>query len=387
MQKFTKLLLCTASATFLMSSNAWAQTQVGINAAVKGDVKIQSGDAEALQAQVSSPVLLGDGVVSQTESALQVLLNDETTFTVGPDCELVIDKFVYDPSKADGNQLKASVKKGMFRFMSGNISKGNSNGVVVDSPVASMGVRGTMVEGIVGRDAIRLAEASGIDVSGMDLDKDGATIFVLRGPGKKSRGSVRRGEIDVTSNGKTVNVTRSGWATFVGSDTMVPSDPFLMPDNVYELMSSRLRTKVASNAPESSNPVLNAFSLDDIVSSLDISTADIGLIPAASSICTDYFVTRDFFDFDMQVLNGTPQPPDGNQVVVGPEALSFTQDGTFLPANIFLGRHFDSAFVAENGFNGVIIGTFCDGTEPFSPVPPGTTPPPPIPGIPQKPGG
>ena len=399
MRIFTKTLLCTASLLIFLPSQAWAQTQIGINAAVKGDVKISSGDTEAAQAEVRSPVLLGDGVTSQTESSLQVLLNDETTFTVGPDCELVIDEFVYDPSRAGNNSLKASVKKGMFRFMSGNISKGNTTGVTVDSPVATMGVRGTIVEGLVGKDAIRMAEASGVDVSGMTLDEDGASLFVLRGPGAKTRGSVRRGEIDVTSNGKTVKVTRSGWATFVGSNSAAPSDPFPLPDSVYEFMSDRLRTKATSNAPDDTNVFLgNGGDINNVIGALDLSTADIGLLESPDSGCIDYFVTEDFFDFDMLVLNGGLQSPDGNFIEVNiddPATSSITEGGAFLPSGIFLGSivppAMDGSMGLEGttGFNniGIFVGQFCNGTEPFSPVPPNTPPPTPVPGLPFKPGG
>ena len=58
---------------------------------------------------------------------MQVLLVDGSTFTVGPGSDLVIDKFVYDPKKNEG-EVVATFSKGMLRFVGGKISK-NEGGV------------------------------------------------------------------------------------------------------------------------------------------------------------------------------------------------------------------------------------------------------------------
>jgi len=245
---FRKKIISTfiLTGTFIVPEIALAQsTKIGINSAVKGRVTIQSGEEEAMQAKLTEPVFLQDEVNSSKSSSLQVLLMDETTFTVGPDCSLTIDKFVYNPASTTNN-LTASVKKGMFRFMSGNISRTNTNGVNIDSPVASLGVRGTIVEGLVGEEAIEIARRAGSLPSGA-MDKDGASIFILRGPGPNTQAGARRGAIDVTSGGKTVTVNQSGYATFVGSNSAQPTDPFLIPDSVHEYFSKRLRTKPKSN--------------------------------------------------------------------------------------------------------------------------------------------
>ena len=52
------------------------------------------------------------------EGLVQVLLVDGSTFTVGPGSDLVIDKFVYDPSKGKG-EVVAAFSKGVMRFVGG----------------------------------------------------------------------------------------------------------------------------------------------------------------------------------------------------------------------------------------------------------------------------
>lgn len=243
---FSTILTAIIAGASLASAQG---VQVGVNAAVKGDVTILSqGEIEAAQAVVSEAVFLGDEVNSMRISSLQVLLNDATTFTVGPDCVLTIDEFVYDPAQSN-NSMKASVTKGVFRFMSGNVSKSNANGVTIDSPVASMGVRGTVVEGVVGPEAVELTRRSGALPRGMNIDPENATMFILRGPGPRSNSNDRKGLIDVSSGGKTVTVDRPGMATFVGATGAQPTDPFPVPDSVFAALSDKLRTKARPNRP------------------------------------------------------------------------------------------------------------------------------------------
>ncbi|MCF6274306.1 MAG: FecR domain-containing protein [Robiginitomaculum sp.] len=231
-----------ATALLLLSVNTYALDEIGINSAVKGDVMVQSGEQIAKQALVKDPIHIGDEVNSFRNSSLQVLLKDQTVFTVGPDCQLTIDKFVYDPNDSS-NGLKATVSKGMFRFMSGNISKSGPQSITIDTPVASMGVRGTMVEGLVGLEAIEYARQAGLILPGTKVDPEGATIFVLRGPGQRSRARNRKGEISVTSGGRTVTTRRSGYAIFVSSSDSPPSDPFQLDAKTFNVFNARLRTE------------------------------------------------------------------------------------------------------------------------------------------------
>ena len=234
------LLLC-AGASF----TAHAQDSVGVNAAVKGNVTIASQGQEAAQAIVKAPVFLGDDINSRKVSSLQVLLKDETVFTVGPECALTIDEFVYDPSK-NTNSLSAKVSKGMFRFMSGNISKSGPSAVSIDTPVASLGVRGTIVEGLVGADAIALATSIGMMSPGQSADVNGASLFVLRGPGSRKRGKNTRGEIQVTSGGGQVTLRQAGQVVFVPSRSAAPIGPIDLPASAFEAFNEQLRTKPTS---------------------------------------------------------------------------------------------------------------------------------------------
>jgi hypothetical protein len=69
---------------------------------------------------------------------------DGSTFTVGPNSNLVIDRFVYDPRKKTG-QVVATFSKGAMRFVGGKISK-NEGGVTVKTPAGALAIRGGMFQ-------------------------------------------------------------------------------------------------------------------------------------------------------------------------------------------------------------------------------------------------
>ena len=60
--------------------------------------------------------------------------------SVGPNSDLTIDEFVYDP-RADTGKLAMSATRGVFRYVGGKISK-IDGAVTVQTPVASLGIRG-----------------------------------------------------------------------------------------------------------------------------------------------------------------------------------------------------------------------------------------------------
>lgn len=246
--KYLLLLICL----LLVSTSATAANDtIGVNSSVKGDVTISTSEQQAKQAMIKDPVLLGDVVTAASQSSLQVLLLDQTVFTVGPDSLLTIDEFIYNPKKRK-NTMTARVQKGMFRFISGNISKSKRADVSVNTPVASMGVRGTIVEGLIGNDAINIARNAGVLPAGSRADIVGASLFVLRGPGPSHRSINKRGEITVTSAGVTKTTDGSGMAIFVPDVNSPPSDPFQLPFFAYKMFQDNLRTEPTS--PQSYKP-------------------------------------------------------------------------------------------------------------------------------------
>jgi hypothetical protein len=202
-----------AAVALAMGGYASAQSAaVGIASSVVKDVKLSNaqtpkGKAVALKQRIA----LGDLIQTGKASQLQVLLLDRSTFSIGANATLRIDRFVYDPAR--GRASGASVTKGAFRFMSGRPSKGNSGSI--SSPVATIGIRGTIVEGVVGEGAQEIAKGEVKEVKTAKSDKQNATLVVLRGPGRLTEPGAEVGAASVTSGGVTVELTEPMQAAFV----------------------------------------------------------------------------------------------------------------------------------------------------------------------------
>ena len=120
-----------------------AAEQAGVTAAVQGDVDFLSVlDQKLHRATGGEEIYLGDEISSAPKSGMQLMLLDETVFTIGPDTDLSIDDFVYDPATGAG-QMTASLTKGLFRFVAGNIAKGDPDDMQINLPTGTIGIRGT----------------------------------------------------------------------------------------------------------------------------------------------------------------------------------------------------------------------------------------------------
>jgi hypothetical protein len=136
--------LTALAASALLAGSALAQTtppRIGSAAIITNSV---SGALGTTHRELKR----GDGVFREemiktgTDSRAQFLFADETTLSVGPNSEIVLDKFVYDPDKKQG-EVAFRAATGAFRFVSGSAQK---DAYKINTPAGSIGIRGTIVE-------------------------------------------------------------------------------------------------------------------------------------------------------------------------------------------------------------------------------------------------
>jgi hypothetical protein len=131
-----------ASASIAALTLTWTPSpaladKVGVAAAVKPDA-FSGGD----QVRIGNSIFFNQRINTSGTGLVQVLLVDGSTFTVGPGSDLVIDKFVYDPKKNEG-EVVATFSKGVLRFVGGKISK-HEGGVKINTPSGALAIRGGM---------------------------------------------------------------------------------------------------------------------------------------------------------------------------------------------------------------------------------------------------
>ncbi len=199
-----------------------AAQQAGVAAGVVGNLRVSEG-ARPAPSEVTSgmDMLLRDRVNSAAESRMQILLLDETVFTIGPDSDLVIDEFVYDPNAQTGH-LTANFTKGVLRYISGKIAHSNPNAVTIKSRDATIGVRGTA-----------------LFIMDDPESTDGAQFIGLLGPGSSSDDGLDPGRIVISSGGKSITVMRAGYGVFV-TPGQVLTKPVPTPGRLLQAMQGQL---------------------------------------------------------------------------------------------------------------------------------------------------
>ncbi len=146
---------------------------VGIVGAISGTVKTETRELKA-----GDKIYLNETIYAGAGSGTQILLLDQSTFTVGEDSEVVMDTFIFDPATNDG-KIVASVKQGSLKVISGLISKKNPDSLTVEVPEGTLGSRGTEFQTIVSK---------------------GKTDTLLIGPGKNNTLGMRPGAVLVGNN-------------------------------------------------------------------------------------------------------------------------------------------------------------------------------------------
>jgi hypothetical protein len=141
--KLVVALSCLAAGPLSLGA---AQAGVGVTSMTDGAPTSQ-GQAEGERIlRVGLDIRLNERVVTKTNDRAHLVFLDGTSITLGPDSELVIDRFSYDPDHKSG-EMALSVRRGTFRFVGGTISK--SNEIVISTPSGTLGIRGGIATGNV----------------------------------------------------------------------------------------------------------------------------------------------------------------------------------------------------------------------------------------------
>src|SRR5487761_1588074 len=124
----------------LTSAPASAQQRIGVDSAVNPNAMGIPPGGLPRRLVLGQDVVFNERITTEAEGQTQVLFVDESTLSVGPNANMVIDRFVYDPNAGTG-QLAASLTRGVFRFVGGKLSK-QANAVSMRTPAATIGIRG-----------------------------------------------------------------------------------------------------------------------------------------------------------------------------------------------------------------------------------------------------
>lgn len=143
MKQIGVTLLCLVLLPAWHPGRAAAETFVGIVKSIEGGAVIKR-DTETIKATKGMHVIKGDTVATDANGAIGLVFSDDTLISMGPNTELVIDDYLFQPSDKKLSFV-ARIIRGTVAFLSGQIAKLSPERVQLVMPAATVGVRGTHV--------------------------------------------------------------------------------------------------------------------------------------------------------------------------------------------------------------------------------------------------
>ena len=127
--------IVTVAALALLAGASAAQAQkVGVTSAVN-----PASQAGGKTLTVGAAIIHNERITTDKGGSVQLLFLDRTTMVIGPNSDLVIDDFVYNPASGTGH-MAVTLSRGLMRFVGGQVA--HQGGATVRLPTALAGVRG-----------------------------------------------------------------------------------------------------------------------------------------------------------------------------------------------------------------------------------------------------
>jgi hypothetical protein len=135
------LALCLFGVAAPGLASAQDKGPVGVVKTVKGVATVTTA-GQVLKAQPGTPLHQGSELRTEADASLGVIFGDNTLMSFGPNTELTVEEYLYEPA-AGRLKLAARMSKGTLNYVSGAIAKLQPEAVTVKTPSGLIGVRGT----------------------------------------------------------------------------------------------------------------------------------------------------------------------------------------------------------------------------------------------------
>lgn len=213
-----------------------------------GDVILQEGNAVIEQngednVSVKGLDIFSYDVVKTGLGKTAIAFVDDTRVDVTEHSKLIIDEFVYDPANNKGSlSMKATL--GTVRYASGQIAKKYAQNVNIQTPTATIGVRGT-------------------DFS-MTVDEIGGSTIILL-PSCDTKGYCYVGEIEVETDAGFVIMNQAFQATVVSNSESKPMKPVIL-----DLDESMIGNLLIVQKPQEIEEQQTREAYNEVANALDI---------------------------------------------------------------------------------------------------------------------
>ncbi|NDV22438.1 FecR domain-containing protein [Desulfovibrio sp. JC022] len=190
--------------------------EIGVVTGISGEAYAQTASGTRVL-ESGSPIYQGEELITGDNSNVEVRFVDDTLISQGGNSRIALDDYVYDPDGGDSSFL-GEIAEGTFRTVTGKIAEQNPDRFKLGSPLATIGIRGTIILSEVTDDG----EKHGVE------EIHAGKAMLLQ---SKATGAMRQ-----LLSGQMVDVSRSGLLSPVRSLAPQERDQFrkIAPENIRQ---------------------------------------------------------------------------------------------------------------------------------------------------------
>ena len=202
------------------------QVSIGRVDAVEGNAEVTRTNGITEQIEQNTDIFQGDVIITKTGASIGISFVDDTIFSIGENGRMVIDEMVYDSETQEGT-FNTSILQGVFSFVSGKIAKSEPDAMMLTTPVATIGIRGTKVAGVAAQEGTE------------------NTLLLLP---ENVNGQQIVGEVTVTNQGGSSVLNQMGASLSVSSSFTQPPPPVnLSQEQIQQKFGNTLTTLSKAN--------------------------------------------------------------------------------------------------------------------------------------------
>lgn len=215
--QLSQLIKKTLATSFLLSSFAFGNP-IGDIIEHQGSGGLTRETGESFQTELGLDVLFKDSIETG-RGRLKVEFIDDTRLSLTEHSEVIIDEYYYDPDPSK-SKMAMNFVQGTARFATGGLGLVPKENIVITTPTATIGIRGTDFTTTVdelGRSLVILLPDQECTIDG-DCSPSG--------------------EITVTNNGGSVTLTEAYQATVVSSFDTAPVQPVILENITMNIIDN-----------------------------------------------------------------------------------------------------------------------------------------------------
>ncbi len=139
---------CSATIGTILAALLFASPLIPADSGVIGVVKTVKGTVSLIRDQQTAPATVGakikmnDAFQTGPDGSVGLILRDDAVLSLGPDSKIVIDQFLFSPAEGKLGFL-VRILRGTAVYLSGIIGKLSPGSAKFETPVATIGIRGT----------------------------------------------------------------------------------------------------------------------------------------------------------------------------------------------------------------------------------------------------